>query len=167
MRSLYRHALALSLAVTAVLAVRPAHAQSPDQVIDLMNQQRAAYGLAPLAPAGELTQAADRHASDEAANDFSSHTGSDGSDPIQRMTDAGYEGVSYAENIGYAWGSDPSYVWADQDMMDWWMNSPGHRANILNPDFTEVGVSVVDVERTDADGTTYYYRYWCVDFGAR
>lgn len=40
-------------------------------------------------------------------------------------------------------------------------------ANILNPDHTEVGVSVVDVERTDDNGTTYDYRYWYVDFGAR
>lgn len=167
MQPIHRHALALTLAVVAVLVVRPAHAQSADQVIDLMNQQRAAYGLTPLTQADELGQAAQRHASDESDNDFSSHTGSDGSDPIQRMTDAGYDGVLFAENIGYAYNSDENSVWSDQDMMDWWMNSPGHRANILNPDFTEVGVSVVDVARTADDGTVYYYRYWCVDFATR
>jgi uncharacterized protein YkwD len=163
--SIYRSALALTFLTIAALVAPPAQAQSATQVIQKMNQARFDYwGFAflPLAPSPQLTAAAKRLAQDHAANNFSSHTGSDGSKPQQRMNDAGYFGFYYAENIGSAWavGGEP---WSDAQMMDWWMNSPGHRANILNPMIREVGVAVVDV--VSGDGTKK--RYWVVDFGAR
>jgi uncharacterized protein YkwD len=77
------------------------------------------------------------------------------------MRRAGYNGKRFGENIGYSWATN-SAPWSDQDMMTSWMNSAGHRANILSVNYTEVGVATVD---RVVGATTY--RYWVVNFGAR
>jgi uncharacterized protein YkwD len=82
---------------------------------------------------------------------FFSHTGSDGSDFVAREIGAGYpaSGPS-AENI--AWGYR-----TPQEVVTGWMNSPGHRANILNCSSVAVGVGMIRA----ADGSPY----WTQDFG--
>lgn len=72
-----------------------------------------------------------------AARDYFSHTSQDGSGPGDRITDAGYRWSTYGENIAKGQRT-PAAV------MDSWMNSPGHRANILNCSFKELGVGVED-----------------------
>lgn len=146
--------LALAIVALATLALGRAHAQDTSRVLDLVNQHRAAAGLSPLIRAAELDSAADRHSDDMATNNFMSHTGSDGSSPAQRISAAGYKWTTYGENIAAGYATADAVVAA-------WMNSTGHRNNILNANFKEIGIAV-----TYRAGTTYGY-YWTQDFGAR
>jgi uncharacterized protein YkwD len=77
-----------------------------------------------------------------------SHTGSDGSSPGDRITRAGYDWRTYGENVAYGYPTPES-------VMAGWMSSPGHKANILNCAFKEIGVGMAK------DGY-----YWTQDFGA-
>ncbi|PMR58701.1 hypothetical protein C1A38_23335 [Verrucosispora sp. ts21] len=113
----------------------PAGASQAAQVVDLVNAERAKAGCGALTVDEKLTTAAQRHSQDQADNRNMSHTGSDGSDPGERIDRVGYAWRTYGENV--AWNQQsPAAV------MDAWMNSPGHRANILNCAFTEIGVGV-------------------------
>lgn len=83
-----------------------------------------------------LTAAAQRHADDMLQNHAYSHTGSDGSSPRARMADAGYGSLGSTGEIVY-WATG-SAATAD-GALDFWMQSPGHRAIILNCGFTAGG----------------------------
>ncbi|MGN9808440.1 CAP domain-containing protein [Micromonospora sp. BQ11] len=105
------------------------------QVVDLVNAERAKAGCGALGIDDKLMTAAQRHSQDQADHQDMSHDGSDGSDAGQRLDRVGYAWRTYGENV--AWNQKtPAAV------MDAWMNSPGHRANILNCAFTEIGVGV-------------------------
>ncbi|WP_174530929.1 CAP domain-containing protein, partial [Micromonospora maritima] len=118
------------------------------QVVTLVNQERAKAGCKALSVDSKLTLAAQRHSQDQADHKKMSHDGSDGSDVGDRLDRAGYAWRAYGENV--AWNQQsPAAV------MDAWMNSPGHRANILNCSFTEIGVGVA---RSNGP-------YWTQDFG--
>jgi uncharacterized protein YkwD len=119
------------------------------EVIRLTNAERAKAGCAALKTDVRLTNAARAHSQDMVTKNFFSHTGSNGSDFVARETAAGYPSPS-AENI--AWGQTTA-----TDVMTAWMNSTGHRANILGCGSTAVGVGVVL--------TTNGVRYWTQDFG--
>ncbi|MER5933543.1 CAP domain-containing protein [Streptomyces sp. NPDC002054] len=118
------------------------------QVVALANKERAKVGCSPLTVNAKLTTAAQNHSKDMAANSNMSHTGSDGSDPGQRITRAGYTWRTYGENVAYGY-STPEMV------MTGWMNSPGHKANILNCSFKEIGVGLAQPNS-----------YWTQAFGA-
>ncbi|TVL91573.1 sigma-70 family RNA polymerase sigma factor [Streptomyces sp. SAJ15] len=105
------------------------------QVLELVNVERATAGCSPVRRNDLLVTAAQRHSDDMAARDYFDHTSPDGSDPGDRITAAGYRWRTYGENI--AAGQQTA-----QSVMDSWMNSPGHRQNILNCDVTEMGVGV-------------------------
>jgi uncharacterized protein YkwD len=117
-----------------------------------INQRRRAAGLPPLALDAALTQAARAHSHDMSGMDSPSHTGSDGSSPEERVEAAGYEGTYVGEII--AWGHRGS-----ADVIEWWMNSPPHRAMILSTWATEYGVGYV------RDEESLYINFWTVDFG--
>ncbi|MFD8013761.1 CAP domain-containing protein [Streptomyces sp. NPDC058955] len=121
-----------------------------EQVISLVNAERAKAGCGPLTANATLTSAAQGHSDDMAARDFFDHTNPDGDGPGERVTAAGYPWTTYGENIAKG-QTTPEQV------MDAWMNSPGHRANILNCDFKEIGVGI------HTDGGPY----WTQVFGAR
>jgi uncharacterized protein YkwD len=127
---------AFALALTGALLGAPAIASADPNpaVLDLINQQRAQAGCSPLAENSQLQAAADRHAKDLATpgTDFS-HTGSDGSTMGQRVTAAGYPWGSVAENI--------AQNYSNQDTVTAWMNSPGHKRNILNCTYTDAGTA--------------------------
>jgi uncharacterized protein YkwD len=106
------------------------------QVITLINQERAAEGLSPLAQNSSLTQAARRHSADMACTDTWSHTGSDGSTPSSRVSDAGYSWSRVTENIA---ASSYQYF-SPASVVNMWMNSPGHKANILDENVIHIGV---------------------------
>lgn len=106
-----------------------------DRILELVNNERGSRGLTALTRNALLDTAADAHADDMAANSFFSHTGSDGNSVSNRATAAGYVWSSIGENIGQADVTPAA-------MMNLWMNSDGHRANILNPDYTELGVGI-------------------------
>ncbi|MFC9317107.1 sigma-70 family RNA polymerase sigma factor [Streptomyces nigra] len=105
------------------------------QVVALVNKERAAAGCGPLAEDSLLDKSAQTHSADMAARDFFDHTNPDGADPGQRITAAGYRWSTYGENI--AMGQQ-----TPEAVMESWMNSPGHRANILNCSFKDIGVGV-------------------------
>ncbi|KOV64065.1 sigma-70 family RNA polymerase sigma factor [Streptomyces sp. MMG1121] len=121
------------------------------QVIALVNQQRATAGCGPVSENADLDKAAQGHSDDMAARGYFDHVSPDGTDPGQRITAAGYRWSTYGENIAEG---QPT----PQAVMDAWMNSPGHRANILNCAFKEIGVGV----NKGSGGPL-----WTQDFGAR
>ncbi|MGR4849523.1 CAP domain-containing protein [Streptomyces sp. LARHCF252] len=120
-------------------------------VTDLTNRERARAGLRPLAVDPLLTGAAQAHSTDMVARAFYSHTAPDGSRPWDRAAAAGSTRRSIGENIACGQRSPA-------DVVEGWMNSPGHRANILNPGFTHIGIGFAGGGRA---GT-----YWTQLFGA-
>ncbi|MEH1169884.1 CAP domain-containing protein [Micromonospora sp. CPCC 205539] len=105
------------------------------EVVDLVNAERAKAGCKALSIDTKLMTAAQGHSQDQADHQNMSHTGSDGSNSGVRLDRVGYAWRSYGENV--AWNQKtPTAV------MDAWMNSSGHRANILNCSFTEIGVGI-------------------------
>jgi uncharacterized protein YkwD len=120
------------------------------QVVQLTNQRRAAKGCGALTVNAALTRVAQAHSADMAANNYFSHDSQDGRSPFDRMSAAGYRFGAAAENIA-AGQRTPS------DVVTAWMNSEGHRANIENCTYTEIGVGY-------ATGGSYG-SYWTQDFG--
>jgi uncharacterized protein YkwD len=120
-------------------------------VLLLVNEERAGHGLGPLRANGLLIQAAREHSQDMIDRDFFDHVNPDGLAPWDRATTLGYPTTFVGENIAAEYASP-------QAAMDAWMNSPGHRANILDPNFTEIGVG-----RKDGGSMGVY---WTQVFGA-
>ncbi len=117
------------------------------EVISLVNNERAALGLSPLSGNGALGSGARTHSTDMACNNFFSHTGSDGSNFVTRVSRAGFGGSPMGEVIAAGYGS-PSGVVAG------WMNSPGHRDILMNPNATLIGVGYAYTS------TSSYGAYW-------
>jgi uncharacterized protein YkwD len=122
------------------------------QVVSLTNQQRAANGCGALTQNGALTTAARGHSDEMAASDNMSHYGANGSQPADRMKQAGYPVKKWAENVAYGQATP-------EEVVNAWMRSPGHRANILNCRLAEIGVGHV----VDSRGVPY----WTQDFATR
>lgn len=123
------------------------------EVVRLTNELRAANGLDPLEANAALSEAAENHSLDMAEEDFFSHSGSDGDRVGDRARDAGYDWAMVGENIAAGQNTPEEVVQA-------WADSPGHRANMLNEDFTEIGVGFIE----DDDGVGYG-EYWTQVFG--
>jgi uncharacterized protein YkwD len=118
-----------------VKATRP----RPDleaQMLELVNRERAAVGLKPLAPDPELTAVARAHSADMFARGYFAHVSPEGMSPFDRMTEAGVKFRTAGENLALA----PTLQLAHTGLM----NSPGHRANILRPEFGRVGIGIMD-----------------------
>ncbi|MGF1648000.1 MAG: CAP domain-containing protein [Kineosporiaceae bacterium] len=109
----------------------------PQAVLDLVNDARSEAGCGALGMDDQLTAAAQGHAEDMAANGYFSHDSKDGRSPFDRMGDAGYDYRAAGENIARG-QPDPQAVMAA------WMDSPGHRENILNCSFEDLGVGYVE-----------------------
>ena len=116
-------------------------------VFTLVNEERSKHDLFPLNPDHRLTAAARDHSRDMADNDYFSHTSPDGRTVGDRVTDAGYIWSRVAENIARGHTSPEAVVLG-------WMNSEGHRRNILSADFCDLGVGYVSTGR-----------YWTQKFG--
>lgn len=106
-------------------------------VFQAVNRERASDGLPALEYDVDLALAAQRHAEDMAANGYFDHTSQDGRDFSQRATEAGYTGFARGENI--AQGQRGA-----EAVMESWMNSPGHRANILSDGSNQIGVGFAE-----------------------
>ncbi|MEV7202252.1 CAP domain-containing protein [Streptomyces griseoluteus] len=111
-----------------------AQAAAEAEVLRLVNVERAKVGCTPVAADSALTGLAEAFSGDMAARGFFDHTDPDGATPWDRAGKAGIKGLG-GENIARG-QSDAAAV------MDAWMKSPGHRANILNCDFKTLGVGV-------------------------
>ncbi|WP_133804185.1 CAP domain-containing protein [Kribbella caucasensis] len=103
------------------------------QVLQLTNNERQKAGCGPLRTNSALTRAADGHAIDMVRNHYFDHTSQDGRSPFDRMKAAGFTGGAMAENIAVGYSSAA-------DVVEGWMNSEGHRRNILNCDYTMIGI---------------------------
>jgi uncharacterized protein YkwD len=123
------------------LAPDPAAEQ---QMLDLVNGERARAGLKPLAADDRLRDVARAHSLEMFQKDYFSHTAPDGSSPFDRMHAAGITFAIAGENLAYA----PNVQIAHQGLM----NSPGHRANILRPEFGRVGIGII---RSPAQGSMF------------
>jgi len=106
------------------------------QMLDLVNGERAANGLAPLAPDPELTEVARRHSADMFLRGYFAHDTPEGRSPFDRMREANVRFLVAGENLALA----PTLSLAHTGLM----NSPGHRANILRPQFGRVGIGIMD-----------------------
>jgi hypothetical protein len=125
------------------------------EVWRLVNQERAANGLSPLAWASELWCAARGHSVDMATHNCFSHYGClDNSAFWERIARCSYQVATGGENIGGGYPSPASVVQA-------WMESPGHRANILNSSFRDLGVGYA------FNSLSTYRHYWTLDLAAR
>lgn len=108
------------------------------QVLDLVNAEREKVGAAPLTFDQQATDAAKAHAEDMRARNFFSHNSPEGFTPDDRLAAVKATGYSQTgENIALGQTTAAAVMTA-------WMNSPGHRANILNPNFTHLGIGVAD-----------------------
>jgi uncharacterized protein YkwD len=103
------------------------------EVLDLTNAARRNQGCAPLALDDSLVEAAGKHASDMVRRHYMDHTNPDGQDPGDRMAAAGWHGTAWGENIAAGYSTA-------QKVFNAWMNSDGHRANILNCKFNKIGI---------------------------
>ncbi len=124
------------------------------EMLRLINENRGTYQLPPLTEVSSLTQAARRHARDMADHDLTSHIGTDGTNGGQRIQQAGYTWTRWGEIIGWEFSTA-------RDMVNWWMNSSTHRAVILSPDLTDLGVGYA------FNGSMRRQHAWVVTFGRR
>lgn len=126
------------------------------KVLTLTNDYRRQYGLPPLRLNPVLSAIAQAHSQDMASNDFFDHRGSNGSTVFDRFLQGGYAYRSGGENIAAGFSTPKSVVNA-------WIKSPGHRANLLTPFFQEMGVGFVHLPSDP--GTIKLRYYWTQDFG--
>jgi uncharacterized protein YkwD len=106
------------------------------QMLELVNHERAAVGLKPLALDPELTEVARAHSADMFARGYFAHVSPEGQSPFDRMAEAGVRYRTAGENLALA----PTLQLAHTGLM----NSPGHRANILRPEFGRLGIGIMD-----------------------
>lgn len=115
-------------------------------MLSLINEERAKYGLAPLKMEMQLNDSAEDHSQWMLEQDVFSHTGAGGSSAGQRMQAAGFDFAgswAWGENI--AWRSERGDAGLEDDVRalhEALMNSPSHRANILNPDYEYIGIGI-------------------------
>lgn len=120
------------------------------KVVTLTNQERAKAGCGALSTNTNLNVVAQAHASDMAANNYFSHNSRNGDTPFDRMRAGGAAGGGYmAENI--AWGQTSA-----EQVVRAWMDSPGHRKNIMNCNLKRIGIGYA----VSGSGKTY----WVQDF---
>ena len=148
-------AFAAVIAASA-LSATPAIALDGEEeaFLGLINQYRAQNGLGGLSLDSQLNDASKWMSQDMCAKNYFSHTDSLGRDPFARMAAFGYNYNTWkGENL--AAGTDTA-----QAAFDIWRNSPGHNANMLNGNFTVIGIG-------RALGCAGYSAYWTTDFGGQ
>jgi uncharacterized protein YkwD len=155
---LFAQSIAPASAQAACSDVRAAAASSSQvgaAVRCLVNQQRAANGLRPLRASRHLRRAARRHAADMVRRSYFAHVSPEGKTLSHRVRRAGYlRGArrwALGEDIGWASGSTASAA----GIVDAWMQSPGHRAVILDGRFKEVGLGVASGVPGGGSGATF------------
>jgi uncharacterized protein YkwD len=125
------------------------------EMLASVNAARKKAGLRPVTPNALLDKAAQRHAEDMLARGYFAHQSPSGTTVRERARAAGYEWHSIGENIAFGQTSV-------DEVMETWLNSPGHRKNILTPGFAELGVGIA--MGLGPDGK--YQVYWVQNFGS-
>jgi uncharacterized protein YkwD len=176
---MHRRFCILAIALVALAVGAPTAAQAadcpnadlvpaPDNVaainqstLCLLNQQRAAHGLPPLTQNARLTSASAGYSAEMVQQAFFNHEAPDGTTLVDRLTSVGYlhggDDWVVGENIG--WGQGP--LSTPRSMVQAWMNSTGHRENILADDYRQIGLGLALGTPSDRSwGATY-----TTDFG--
>ncbi|MBT8227230.1 MAG: CAP domain-containing protein [Dactylosporangium sp.] len=135
---------------TKTTTVQTANTSMEDQVVALVNTERATAGCSAVTVDSRLTTAARGHSSDMATRGYFSHDTPEGVTFSARITKAGYTWSTAGENI--AMGQSTAAA-----VMKAWMNSSGHKANILNCSFRNIGVGLAY--------NSSKRPYWTQDFG--
>lgn len=136
---------------TTVPATPPPVGGWEAEMLAAVNVQRANAGVGALSLCAALTRSSQDHSVDQAARRTMSHVGGDGSTLRTRVERAGYlNWTGIAENVAMGYTSVPS-------VMNGWMNSSGHRANLLNGSYVHVGFGLA----ADTGGS----QYWTQNFG--
>ena len=171
-----RLVVSLSLAVSAFIAAPAANAATcsgADSVpssmsasaanhatLCLLNQQRHAHGLKSLHADGKLSRAAAGHASDMVSQHFFDHNSRNGATFATRIKRTGWtksrRSYTIGENIGWGGGD----LATPRAMVNAWMRSSGHRANILSRSFRMIGIGIANAAPSGGAGATY-----ATDFG--
>jgi uncharacterized protein YkwD len=145
--------LSVGFALPALACNVPSNANALQaEVLSHLNAQRKAHGLSPLKIAPKLDKAAQSHACDNADRRSISHDSSDGGTLKTRLRKAGYKYRAAAENTGRGFGSGARAV-------EWWMNSPKHRYNILFDRVRDVGIGIALSDVPDNK------LHWVINFG--
>lgn len=112
------------------------------RIIALTNIERARHGLAPLVADADLTRAARAHSEEMVRLDYFAHESPTAAlrTPARRVAKAGCTDVEVGENIAFYEGYGPDE--AVRRVVSDWMNSPGHRANILRSSYTHIGIGL-------------------------
>ena len=148
-------ALLTLVAVGAAGGTASASVSDEVRVVELVNEQRAAHGLPPMAINDTLGQAAQGYAGYMAEANFFAHRGLDGSTLVTRAEAAGYRAWSFlGENLAAGQPTPERVVTA-------WMNSPTHRANVLSAEGAEIGIGKA------YNPNAKYRVYWAMEIGTR
>jgi uncharacterized protein YkwD len=137
--------------------VSPEYAKKPVQPLDqeaalqAINAYRAANGLAPLVLDARLNRAAAMQSEAQAGRSFIGHSGAGGSTPMARAARAGFHAKIASENVA---SGQKSFG----DVLAFWKQSSGHRANLLRPNVTAIGVAMAKNQNGRA--------YWTLVLGA-
>ncbi len=124
-----------------------------DAVVQAMNRERIAYGLPPLRISNRLSEAAHDRIDDMFSKHYFHHVAPDGTPPWKWVSHHGYRYRELGENLAIGYKTPGGIV-------DGWMNSPGHRANVLGAHFHDVGVAVAPGSPTrEFDGPTVVALY--------
>ncbi len=146
-------ALAMTLGLPAQACTVPTNADALQaEVLSHLNAQRKAHGLTPFKLSTKLDKAAQGHACDNARRKSISHDSSDGGTLKTRLRKVGYKFRAASENTGRGFGTGARAV-------EWWMNSPKHRDNILFPRVKEVGIGIALSDAPDNK------LHWVLNFG--
>jgi uncharacterized protein YkwD len=130
--------VAVSISCTGDNGLGPDSDADPELIlfVELMNDHRESVGCPRLAWNDDVASVAQEHSEDMIDRDFFAHTNPDGDSPFDRLQNAGVPYSSGAENI--AWGYHSAAA-----VLDGWLNSSGHKANIENCSLTEHGVGLL------------------------
>ena len=152
----------MAVCITTIIGTLPSGAAAAEydmnasivRVLELTNMERQRAGLAPLTLSSELTAAAQNYSQVLAETGCFRHDCGTVPNFTDRISLAGYTNMSAAgENIAAGYPTPESVV-------EGWMNSAGHRANLLSPNYVEIGIGV-------ASGSNTYGIFWTQDFGSR
>lgn len=158
------HARHASLATCQGTDLQPVGSDLPvvrRAILCLLNHERADRGLTTLRIDRRLDAASVEHSADMVRRRYFDHVTPGGQDVVDRLREVGYVDSRHAWHVGenIAWGTGDLATAAQ--IVDAWMHSPGHRANILDPDYREIGIGVeLGNPQTGGGGATY-----TTDFG--
>lgn len=132
--------VAIKVASISFVALGPtvtadAAAITNESIVSLANSARVDAGMGELSTSGLLAKAAQNKADDMLARQYFSHNTPDGATPWSFIKAVGYKYTTAGENLAIDFT-------AAEDVQSAWMNSPGHRANILNKNFTQIGIGI-------------------------